>query len=317
MMKMKSLLVALVGASCLYIGVAKAENAKLDKPSATSTQSEKEIPPEQKPLIMVNDEALTSQSYISYLQSNPSIVSRATSSEEGKAEALRELVASQLLKKALFDEGFLKVKDGEVPSQKEIIDGYEKLADKHFPVPPKPDEKASFDYYQSHQNDYGIPAVTRLGEIYIKHAEGADNTVVEAARQRAENVLKRIASGEKFKDVAAAETDNPVGKVTHGDIGFQQVDEIPWLKEATKSLKVGERTGIVETPTGFLILEVTDRRSALISPYANVRDKVIQAMREQGQKKQRDAYAKELSKSAKIEIIEPDLKKLFPNGIFP
>lgn len=302
--------------SLFFCAFASAENNKKPKQIVSKTETTKETPPEQKPLIIVNGEALTSQSYISFLQGNPSIVSRATSSEGGKAEALRELVASHLLKKALLDEGILKMDDGEAPPQKEVVEAYEKLAEKHFPLPAKPDEKMSYEYYQAHINDYGIPAVTRLNEIYIKHPEGADKSVIDAARERAKKIQSRLAAGEKFPEIAAVETDNPVGKMTQGDIGFQQTEEIAWLKDAVNSLKVGGRTDIIETPTGFLMLEVTDKRPALISPYANVREKVMQAVREKGQKTQRDAYVRELAKTAKIEIIEPDLKRLFPNGIF-
>lgn len=303
-------------ACMLFCGVASAENKDQSKASGSIKESTKETPPEQKPLIVVNGETLTSQSYIYFLQGNPTIVSRATSSEDGKAEALRELVASHLLKKALLDEGILKMDDGEAPPQKEVAEAYEKLAEKHFPLPPKPDEKLSYEYYQAHMNDYGIPAVTRLSEIYIKHPEGAGKAVVDAARERAKKIQARLAAGEQFSEVAAEETDNPVGKLTKGDIGFQQTEEIAWLKDAIKSLNVGGRTDLIETPTGFLILEVTDKRPALISPYANVRDKVMQALRDSGQKKQRDAYVRELAKTAKIEIIEPELKRLFKNGIF-
>lgn len=277
---------------------------------------EEEVGPMDKTLIEVDDKVITSREYINFLQGNPSVLSRAASSEEGKAEAFREIVRTYLLNKAMYSEGLLDAKEAE-PTQKKIAEAYEKLAEKHFPIPPRPDDKAGFEYYQAHKDEFGIPELVRLNEIYFKVPEKASQVVAAAARERAEKALKRLAAGEKFSEIAGSLTDNALGKVTQGDVGFQPRDDKPWLKEALKDLKVGGRTGIVQTPTGFLILEITDIRPALTSPYANVRDKVIKTMREMEQKKVRDAYVKELAKSARIEVIAPELKALFPRGMFP
>jgi parvulin-like peptidyl-prolyl isomerase len=73
----------------------------------------------------------------------------------------------------------------------------------------------------------------------------------------------------------------------------------------------------MQSPEGVVILELTDVRPALISPYGNVRDKVIKDYRDEQQKKVRDAYVLELAKNLKIEAVAPSIQPLFPNGVLP
>jgi len=107
-----------------------------------------------------------------------------------------------------------------------------------------------------------------------------------------------------------------LARLPRGDLGFIGIDQSDWLHKATASLKQGDRTGVLESPAGYEILLVTDRRPALITPYANVRNKVIQILRAKEQRVAESNYMKGLAKNSKIEIVQPELLSLFPNGIF-
>ena len=296
---------------------AKEKTPPAAKSPATSSKTDETLAPMDQPLIIVDGIGITSRQYASFLQSNPNVMRRAVDSEAGKKEALIEMVSIYVLRKAMYDEGLL-AKEQANPSQQELLAAYEKLAERHFPVPPNPDESQSFAFYQSHPALYGIPEMTRLSQIFFKVAPGADDAVVKAVKERAEAALKRLENKEAFAEVASALTENPIGKVAKGDIGFQEVDKEAWMREALKGVKVGSRTGVVRSPGGFEILEVTDLRPGLVSPYANVREQVVKELRDQEQKKVRDVYVKGLATKMKIEVVHPAIKPLFPNGIeFP
>jgi parvulin-like peptidyl-prolyl isomerase len=269
-----------------------------------------------KPLIIVDGMPVSSRDYANFLQSHPTIVSRAVNSEQGKAEALRELVSVYLLRKAMVAEGLLN-KSESSPSAKEITQAYERLAEKHFPIPPAPSEKEGYQYYQTHQGEFGIPTMVRLNQILFKIPSQADAAVQDAVKQRAEKALKRLEDGEKFSDIATELTEYPIGKVAGGDIGFVNPEEEEWMRSALKDLKTGQRTGVVKSPAGFVILQLTEIRPGLTSPYANVRDRVIKSLMDTEQKRLRDSYIKALAKDVKIEIVMPDIKNLFPKGMFP
>ena len=288
------------------------------QPAPASAAAPAGLAPMDQPLLTVDGMPVTPRDYASFLQSNPTIVSQAVSGAQGKSAALRELVSVYLLRKAMFDEGLLKKPEkGSSPSAKEITEAYEKLAEKHFTMPPVPSENEGYAYYQAHQAEFGIPTMVRLSQILFKFPAQSDAAVQEAAKQRAEKALKRLEAGEKFAAVATELTEYPIGKVAGGDIGFVDPEEQEWMKTALKDLKPGDRTGVVKTPEGFVILQLTDIRAGLTSPYANVRDKVIKNLRDAEQKTLRDAYVKGLAKEANIELVNPDIRALFPQGMFP
>ena len=82
-------------------------------------------------------------------------------------------------------------------------------------------------------------------------------------------------------------------------------------------VNVGQHTGIVEYPTGYDILMVTEEREAIITPFPEARDKVAKRMQADGQNRLRAAYVKELAKKTKVEIVQDELKEAFAKGIFP
>ena len=292
----------------------KNQNSVAAKPPLAN-QDKSGMPDSNLGLIKVDDQVITTKDYIDFLQRNPQIISRAAHSEVGKRNALRELVGVLLLQKAMFDEGLLN-KNEENKSSQQVVAAYEKLAEKHFPLPPNPDDTAGYSYYESHLNDFGIPPMIRMNEILFKLPPKADEAVEQSVKQRAEKALKRINDGEKFSVVAVEMTENPIGRVAGGDIGFVEVEKEAWMKEATKDLKPGQHTSILKSPDGYVLLEVSDIRPGLISPYANVRDKVIKNLRDVKQRELRDPYVQALAKNSKIEVIAPEIKGLFPNGVF-
>lgn len=303
-------------ASGMQLTWAAAKKTTQEKTESAPSQPNAQQAPMDQPLIKVDDLTITSREYAAFLQGHPQIVSRAMTTEAGKAAALKEMVTAYLLRKAMVDEGLLS-KDNPKPEQKELISAYEKLAERHFPLPKSPSDEAAYAYYQAHQSNYGIPAMIRLSEILIKLDPKADAAVKAAAKARAEKVLARLTAGEPFANVAVEVTENPIGKLTRGDIGFIDPVQQAWLKPVVEPLKTGERTGVIESPDGFVILTVTDIRPALISPYANIRDKVIEDLKHEEQEKLRAPYVASLAAKSKIEIVSSYIQPLFPQGMFP
>lgn len=267
-------------------------------------------------MLKVNGKEFTVQDYASFLQRNMVYAESAMVSDQGKAEALRAMVGSDLVRDAMLKEpGLIANKDK--PTREEYSAAYEKLAEKYFPIPPAPDEKAAYQYYLDHKDQYGLPDMVRVSQIQFRYPEHASEEQKKVAHDKAELAITRLGKGEDFSLVAEQMTENPLGKLPKGDLGFLVRDSDAWLKNAVKGMKAGDVTAILESPVGYEILSVTDLRPAMVSPYANVREKVIQAMKDEIQTKSRDEYIKKLAKGAKIEVVQDELKPLFPNGLFP
>lgn len=298
------------------LGSSGAMGAEKKANGATATHPPELAKPKPVVLFKVNNKEYTTPDYVGFLQRNQAYAQAAMTSDAGKVEAIRALIGGVLIKEAMEkDESLLPNKDKS--TAKEVGEAYEKLAEKHFPAPPTPDEATLYQYYQEHQQEFGIPEMVRVSQIQFRYPANASAKQKEEVKARAEAALKRLESGEDFGKLAEALTENPVAKLPKGDIGYIPRDSGEWLKAAVKGLKPGDRTGVIESDVGYELILVTDVRPAIISPYANVRDTVIKKLKDQQQTRLRDAYIRELAKGAKIELVEPKIKALFPNVVFP
>lgn len=298
----------------LWIGLVLAAGMLNAAESALPAQAGKAKEAAPMAMFSIGTDTYTVADYASFLQRNPTIVSLAMNTDEGKVNAVKEMIAGHILRDQLFKDGLLQKKED--LSQKEVMAAYEELAKRHFPIPATPSEEKAYQYYQEHPINYGIPRMLRLSQILLRVNKGADERVKASVKAKAEVALARLNKGESFAKVATEITENPIAKVAGGDIGFVYPRDQPWLQMAIGDKKVGEESGVLESPEGYEILKITDAREPLVTPYANVRDKVIQEMKDEEQKVLRNAYVKELAKGIKIEILEPTLKLLMPNGAF-
>jgi parvulin-like peptidyl-prolyl isomerase len=264
-------------------------------------------------LLTVNGNEITAKDYAEYLQRNAEHIGVAVNSPEARVSIIRQLVGGQLLKEKMKQDGVLN----ENLSSVEQSAALQKYANEHFPLPKTVDESVAYQYYQEHKGDFGIPEMVRVSQIQFLAPEGSSEQLRAEAKLKADAALKRLQAGEPFPKLAAELTENPLGKVPEGDLGYLAIGATPWLQKSLDGIAVGKYTGVLESPAGFEILMVTDIRPAVITPYPNAREKVMQRVKVAEQQRLRDEYVATLGRTAKIEFKDADIKKLFPNGLYP
>ena len=261
-------------------------------------------------LAQVGDLKITAEQFMQYIKRDTQLVLKSTT-DEGRAEVLHEMIVDRLLQEGMQREGLLP-KD-HTPTQKDYVEAYQSLAKRYFPKSKEvPSEEVLYKYYQEHQESFGIPAMVRISQIQFRVPVDADEKTRAEIKAKADGALKRLKAGESFSTLASELTENPQAKVAGGDLGFLQSSKYPWLQKSVAGLQVGEVSVVLESPVGYEILLLQDKRDAMLAPYANVRDNVIGILQQEAQAKAREQYAWKLAKEVGVTVEQPELKSAVP-----
>ena len=132
------------------------------------------------------------------------------------------------------------------------------------------DEKVLRDYLKEHPDLAVVPERRHIGQIVLK------------AREEAEAVRKRILAGESLFTLAGEMSIDPYGRSRNGDMGWIKAGTgLPALEKAVAELKDNEISEIVETPRGFHIITILERRPGGVRSFAGVKDRVRQVILDQ------------------------------------
>lgn len=98
-----------------------------------------------------------------------------------------------------------------------------------------------------------------VNEYIAKHPE----LDPKKAREKADEILKRVRAGEDFAKLAEENSADPGSKVKGGDLGWVQKGKtVKPFEDAAFALKPGEVSEVVESPFGYHIIKVDERRTA-------------------------------------------------------
>lgn len=134
-------------------------------------------------------------------------------------------------------------------------------------------EDEGLKYYQDHRERYRVGRRWRVRQIVVGSEE-------EARRLRA-----RIIDGAPFALLARRVSIGPE-RERGGDLGLFSSGQLPESVEPViKTLKKGDISRVVQTPSGYHLFQVTETRSAGIQSYRTVREKIrSRLMAERGRK---------------------------------
>ena len=101
----------------------------------------------------------------------------------------------------------------------------------------------------------------RISHILISTPSGATDSELKIARDKATEAHSAIELGTPFADVAISVSDGQQA-LEGGDLGWRKGTEIPSLfADSVSTLSVGEHSGIITNPSGYHIIELTEKRS--------------------------------------------------------
>lgn len=158
-------------------------------------------------------------------------------------------------------------------------------------------------FYKGNPQFFMQPEAVRASHILLKVEPTADAAAKQAARTRADDLLKQVKAGGDFAALAQQHSQDgsaPGG----GDLGFFPRGQMTKaFEDAAFALKAGEVSGVVETEFGFHIIKLTEHRTARTVPLAEVNDRIAVALRQQKQQELAQQFVQQLKAKGKVEIL--------------
>jgi len=166
-------------------------------------------------------------------------------------------------------------------------------------------------YYSENQQKFELPEQVRASHILIKPDASDPNTdpneAKAIARSKAQDLLEQIKAGADFAELAKAHSGCPSGP-NGGDLSFfGRGAMVPPFEKAAFELEPGQVSDVVETKFGYHIIKVTDHKEAGVSPFEEVKTRLINELTQRKQLEAFQNYVQSLKNEA--DIVYPIDKK--------
>jgi parvulin-like peptidyl-prolyl isomerase len=212
----------------------------------------------------------------------------------------QKMVAERLVERVLFLKASKKDAIDKTP---EFKDNLEKLKDellvslwmkKQMENAVVSDSEAK-DFYTANPEKFQIPATVHARHILVPDEKTAKE-IIEKIKPLKGDKLK-----DKFIELAKAESKGPTS-TKGGDLGsFAKGQMVPEFDKAVFALKKGEITLVpIKTQFGFHVIYLESTEDASTIAFDEVKDKIVQALKQKQFQAKLSEVAKELKDNAKI-----------------
>jgi len=170
-------------------------------------------------------------------------------------------------------------------------------------------------YYQHNKSSFDVPETEyHLAQIEVTPGSGKevhnlkndDAKTPQMAQRKIQALYAQLRAGQDFAAVAQNYSEDPTTAPSGGDMGFVPESSLasnPALQRVVKSLKVGEISGIISSPSGYHIIKLLGIEHA--GQYAvsdpKVQSKIRKTLMNEKEQLLKAAYIENLRDKAKVQ----------------
>jgi peptidyl-prolyl cis-trans isomerase C len=167
-----------------------------------------------------------------------------------------------------------------------------------------PDEELK-KYYAEHEKDFVVPEAAKVRHILVAADKDAAPEVKEKARLKAEALLQQLKKGEDFAKVARESSDDADSAPKGGELGYISPGKTnsEELEKAIFALKAGEMSPVVETPFGFHIIKVEERKEKRTATFDEAKEYMTGILKSQLEQKKAQEFLEKVTKDSGIEVL--------------
>jgi parvulin-like peptidyl-prolyl isomerase len=238
------------------------------------------------------------------LARDPALLAQFVRSLLANQLVLEEALAKQWDKRAEVAEQVQRARDAA------IVESYLHMVSR---VPDGfPDESIIQNVYEANKTAFLVPRQFQVAQIFVALPANADKATIEkAARKFGEIQLKLKAPGADFAAIAKSDSDAKDTGERGGEIGWVPETQ---LRPEIKALVIGLAKGAVADPVklddGWHIVKLIDTKTATTRPLSEVRDELVQRIRDEQAATNRRAYLADLLKRNPPAINEIELARM-------
>ena len=198
----------------------------------------------------------------------------------------------------------------EIPSQIRVE--YVKILPKEYELQIQPRDEDIEDYYQTKIADFKVKKKYQASHI-LTHVKSSDIEVdiseeekqkkaEEIAKLKSNELLERINKGADFGEVAKKYSDDPASGANGGSLGeFPKGTMVSAFEKALEKLQPGEISKPILTPFGYHIIKLKNVEKERIKQLDEVKDKIVQSLKEIKARQRVKRIIKRLHKKAQNE----------------
>ncbi|MFQ5500436.1 MAG: peptidylprolyl isomerase [Candidatus Zixiibacteriota bacterium] len=167
-----------------------------------------------------------------------------------------------------------------------------------IPLPPRPDEGQTRQYYDEHPDEFTSPAQIHVFEILL-----SDEIL-------ARKLKSEIRSLKSFKDVAMDKTERPGKRASSGDLSYIERKWFPEIFDLARKTAVGEIGGPVVTMGKYSIFYVVDKLDSALKDYLDVKASITNKLLQEQRKEAFRLWVENRREATKVVVYEDVLRDL-------
>jgi peptidyl-prolyl cis-trans isomerase D len=165
-------------------------------------------------------------------------------------------------------------------------------------------------YYDQRRDEYRVPEQVNVRHILIKTPPTGpdgkiDQKALDAARAKADDILKQFKAGAKFEDLAKKYSEDPGSAKNGGSLGWVgRGRTVPEFEKVAFSLPKGGSSDLVKSSYGFHIIHVDDKQEAHVKSLDEVKAQIEPLIKQQKAARAAEAQANALLALARSNGLE-------------
>jgi parvulin-like peptidyl-prolyl isomerase len=156
--------------------------------------------------------------------------------------------------------------------------------------------------YEKLSGQSAVVTEVHLRHILVALPDKPQPADLEAARQKAGEIVARARGGEDFQTLAKQLSQDAATKAQGGDLGWYKRGELPteW-EEILFAMEPEEVRGPINGPRGLHVFQVIENKKESVRPYAEVKDQLREQIFQDEMDKQTKVWLQELRKKAHVD----------------